>query len=160
MSNFGIHIEQIKRVIRMNNSFGRSCKPSIIKKAEEGQGEHWVTVNGRHIMIDGEGNVKYGGKGMADGKDLEDVDTTSKETSTEKNDEGQTKEEWFKHFFETETKTSRGFASDTGSFDVLVSGEDRNSLESDIYSKDDIGVYKPQGESGEKKYVWKPAKKE
>jgi len=48
-----------------------------LKKAEEGSGEHWITVRGRHILLDSAGEVKAGGKGMAGGKDLESIGKTN-----------------------------------------------------------------------------------
>lgn len=47
-----------------------------IEKAEESEksgGDHWITVNGRHILIGEGGEVKQGGQGIAGGKDLKKV---------------------------------------------------------------------------------------
>jgi len=45
-------------------------KGGKLKKAEEG-GDRWITIRGRHVLVDSEGNVKQGGQGMADGKNIE-----------------------------------------------------------------------------------------
>jgi len=48
-----------------------------IKKAfgSAGEGEKWITINGRHILINGEsGDVIMGGKGMSgDGSDIKRI---------------------------------------------------------------------------------------
>ena len=39
-------------------------------KDKKAGGDHWITIRGRHILIGAGGEVKAGGKGMADGNDI------------------------------------------------------------------------------------------
>jgi len=53
------------------------AKKEDLSKAKKPEGdEHWITVNGRHILIGGSGEVVQGGGGMADGKDIKKIDSS------------------------------------------------------------------------------------
>ena len=76
-------------LIKKGEDGGKDKKPFPGTKASdvEGTGMKWITVNGRKILIDGEGSVQAGGGGMADGKDIEKVSKKEGATGARKANE-------------------------------------------------------------------------
>ena len=68
-------LKSLKEDIIKKNIFSSFQPNEVVEKAKKPKGdEHWVTIRGRHVLIDGEGNVLQGGKGMGgDGKDIEKI---------------------------------------------------------------------------------------
>jgi len=83
---------------------GKKSFPGTKAKDVEGTGQKWITVNGRHILLGGDGDVVAGGKGMGgEGKDFEGGRKTKAGVTHDGSKEEAPKEERFS----TETKNDR-----------------------------------------------------
>lgn len=124
------------------NSFGFNQKQTELKKAEDG--EHWVTINGKHVLLGGGGEVKSGNLKGEGGKNIDKIDNGPKSSHKGYGESGKSNKDGTEvrampggGFHRVDAKTGKRVAEDITDMNYKkTSSSDKSEFNIDDFNED------------------------